>query len=90
MQFGGKDSRLTYHAQSKMHLKCMESWLGYTKSKSTGSVIAQISAQCREEIIKNRMYAKHIIDIILYLSRQGIPFRGHDEAKNSLNQGIFP
>jgi len=45
----------------------MESWLGYTKSKSTGSVIAQISAQCREEIIKNRMYAKHIIDIILYL-----------------------
>lgn len=73
-----------------MHLKCTESWLGYSKSKSTGSVIAQISAQCREEIIKNRMYTKHIIDIILYLSRQGIPFRGHDEAKNSLNQGIFP
>ncbi|KAE9521548.1 hypothetical protein AGLY_018048 [Aphis glycines] len=72
-----------------MHLKCMESWLGYTKSKSTGSVIAQISAQCREVIIKNQMYAKHIIDLILYLSRQGIPFRGHDEAKNSLNQGNF-
>ncbi|KAE9522303.1 hypothetical protein AGLY_017294 [Aphis glycines] len=72
-----------------MHLKCMESWLGYTKSKSTGNVIAQISAQCREVIIKNQMYAKHIIDLILYLSRQGIPFRGHDEAKNSLNQGNF-
>jgi len=68
----------------------MESWLGYSKINSTGSVNAQISAKCREEIIKNRIYAKHIIDIILYLSRQGIPFRGHHEAKHSLNQGIFP
>jgi hypothetical protein len=31
----------------------MENWLGYSKSKSTGSVIAQILAQCREEILKN-------------------------------------
>lgn len=67
----------------------MESWLGHSKSKSTGSVIEQISTQSKQEIMKNRIYAKHIIDIILYLTRQGIPFRGHDETKISLNQGMF-
>lgn len=67
----------------------MESWLGYSKSKSTGSVITQISAQSKEEIIKNCTYAKHIIDIILYLTRQGIPLRDHDQTKNSLNQSMF-
>lgn len=38
---------------------------------------------------KNSIYAKHIIDVILHLFRQGIPFRGHDETKYSFNQGLI-
>lgn len=70
-----------------MHLQCVQSWKGFCNSKSTGSVIAQISTQHREEIISNRKYATQLIDLILYLSRQGIAFRGHNEKKESLNQG---
>jgi len=65
----------------------VESWKGYCNSKSKGSVIAQISAQNREEVIMNRKYVMQLIDIIIYLSKQGISFRGHDEKKESLNQG---
>jgi len=67
----------------------VESWKGYCNSKSKGSVIAQISAQHREEVITNQKYVMQLIDIIIYLSKQGISFRGHDEKKESLNQGTI-
>lgn len=41
----------------------------------------------RQQIMKNRAYIKHLIDIVLYLGRQGLEFRGHDEEKTSVNQG---
>jgi len=65
----------------------MANWSGYLSTKSIGSVITQISVQNKKEIIENRNYLKQIIDIVLYLTRQGISFRGHDETKESLNQG---
>jgi len=74
------------HEKSKCHLKCMASWSGYLSAKSIGSVVTQVSSQNKKEIIENRNYLKQIIDIILYLTRQGISFRGHDEIKESLNQ----
>lgn len=67
----------------------MAKWSAHTKSKSTGSVYTLLSNAKHEEVIKNRNYIKCIIDIILYLSRQGIAFRGHQEDSNSLNQGII-
>jgi len=42
----------------------------------------------REQISRNREYLKILIDIALYLSRQGLAFRGHDEKELSTNQGI--
>lgn len=72
-----------------MHLKCLESWTGYNNSKSNGSIISQISAQHKEEIVSNRTYIMKLIDLILYLSKQGISFRGHDENIASLNQGTY-
>ena len=65
----------------------MASWSGYLSAKSIGSVVTQVSAQNKKEIIENRNYLKQIIDIVLYLTRQGISFRGHSETKESLNQG---
>lgn len=67
----------------------MESWFGYLSTKSAGSVATQISTQNRKEVAKTRNYVKQIIEIILYLTRQGISLRGHDEKKESLNQGIL-
>jgi len=80
---------LEVHSSSPYHLTCMAKWSAHKKSKITGSVHTLLTIANREDIVKNRNYIKCIIDIILYLSRQGIAFRGHLEDKNSLNQGII-
>lgn len=47
----------------------------------------QLSSQHQLEVEANKAYVKTLIDITLYLSCQGLPFRGHDESTDSLNQG---
>jgi len=42
----------------------------------------------REKVLKNRAYIKNLIDVVLYLGRQGLAFRAHNEEKTSINQGI--
>lgn len=59
----------------------------YQLSKSSGSVVSQLSTAHQEQIKKNRLYIKYLIEFTLYLAKQGIAFRGHNEDENSLNQG---
>ncbi|XP_022177954.1 zinc finger MYM-type protein 1-like [Myzus persicae] len=49
----------------------------------------QLSNAHKQQIADNRHYIKTITDIILYLARQGLAFRGHDERLCSNNQGNF-
>ncbi|KAL4135611.1 hypothetical protein QTP88_007209 [Uroleucon formosanum] len=89
---GGNKSKLNKldaHAKSNLHLTCMVKWSAYQKTKETGSVYSQISSQHSLMVKNNRMYMKMLVDIVLFLSCQGIGFRGHDETKDSLNQGNF-
>lgn len=43
----------------------------------------------KEQVAKNRTYIGMLIDIILFLGKQGIAHRGHREDANSLNQGTY-
>jgi len=52
------------------------------------NVHTQLTTQYQLEIATNRKYMNYIIDITLYLAAQGLAFRGHNENKTSLNQGI--
>lgn len=61
----------------------------YKNSKINGSIISKMSAFHQQQIIKNRNYLLHLIDIALYLGKQGIAFRGHDESSDSNNQGFL-
>jgi hypothetical protein len=36
----------------------------------------------------NKKYMKMLVDIVLFVSCQGIGLRGYDETKDSLNKGI--
>jgi len=36
----------------------------------------------------NRKYMKMLVNIVLFVSWQGIGFQGHDETNDSLNQDI--
>lgn len=61
----------------------------YKSSKQNGTIMSQISTLHKEQIIKNRTYMVHLIDIALFLGKQGIAFRGHDEKNDSNNQGFY-
>lgn len=37
----------------------------------------------------NRLCMEHIIDLVLFLSKQELAFRGHNESENSINKGNF-
>ena len=42
-----------------------------------------------EEVKQNREMLKNIVNAVLYLGRQEMAFRGHDESSTSLNQGNY-
>ena len=42
-----------------------------------------------EEVRQNREMLKNIVNAVLYLARQEMAFRGHDELSTSLNQGNY-
>ena len=42
-----------------------------------------------KRVAKNREYLKKLITNHLFLAKQNIVFRGHDESKGSLNKGNF-
>lgn len=82
-----KKSKLCLHSATIHHLKAMSSWLDYKLSLKHGSVVSKIAIANKDHIEKNRQYVKFLIDIVTYLGRQGLPFRGHREDDNSLNKG---
>jgi hypothetical protein len=51
-------------------------------------VHAVLSITHSEQKEKNRKYVKTLIDLILFLARQGLAYRGHLESKDSNNQGV--
>ena len=40
-----------------------------------------------EQVRQTREILKLLTDAVLYLSKQELPFRGHDESRDSLNKG---
>lgn len=67
----------------------MAKWKAHKSTNEIGSVHTQLSSQHKLLVESNRHYISTLIDITLLLANQGLAFRGHDESKNSLNQGII-
>lgn len=59
----------------------------YKNNLKSGSVVTQLSNFHKKQVNMNHKYMSCLIDIVLYLAKQGIAFRGHNENLNSLNQG---
>lgn len=83
-----KHSKLNAHAATQTHLINLTKMDGYNSSKITGNILCQVSNAHKDFVLKNRSYLKTLIDILLYLARQGIAFRGNIENEDSLNRGI--
>lgn len=72
----------------KNHLKNVSKMEAFKASKITGCVQSEIISAHIEIVMKNRNYILNIIEIVLYLTKQGISFRGHREDSDLYNQGI--
>jgi hypothetical protein len=58
--------------------------------KSRKSCAALVNSHHAKDVAENRNYLKHIIEIIHFLARQGLAYRGHNENKTSShNLGNF-
>ena len=71
------------------HIDNQRSWIEFQSTSSAGSVATQLSKSHSEKVAANRTYAKQIINILLYLGKQGLSLRGHNETTSSLNPGNF-
>ncbi|XP_060856291.1 zinc finger MYM-type protein 1-like [Metopolophium dirhodum] len=80
--------RLHAHATTKYHLT-NKKWQSHKDIEKTGSVMAQVSTQHKLLIESNRRYIRTLCEVTLFLCRQGLAFRGHNEAPSSMNQGNF-
>lgn len=60
----------------------------HNSSKITGNILCQVSNAHKDFVLKNRSYLKTLLDILLYLGRQGIAIWGNIENEESLNRGI--
>jgi len=76
------------HIHNYLNLKNLE--------KNTSSVIDIIGEHGKlfklrynENVRLNRLCMEHIIDLVLFLAKQELAFRGHDESSNSINKGNF-
>lgn len=77
------------HSTRKYHITSKSKYERFKSSKLQGSVVCQLSDGYKKQIQENRYYFTQLIEILLYLSGQGMAFRGHSEDENSLNQGIL-
>lgn len=82
-------TKLKLHEISDHHMTANLRWSAYKNSVKNGDVIAKMSTALQKEIQINRTYIKCLIDIVLYLGRQGIAFRGHREDETSVNKGTY-
>ncbi|KAL4153694.1 hypothetical protein QTP88_001527 [Uroleucon formosanum] len=62
-------SKLELHAKTLQHLTNSTKWVSYTESLTSGSVHTIMASTNRQQVMKNRAYIKHLIDIVLYLGR---------------------
>lgn len=75
------------HENSEMHQKSKQFLNEYRKAGST--VADSLSSAHTKMVEMNRRYLKFIIENILFLGKQNLALRGHDESTASFNRGNF-
>ncbi|XP_030047161.1 uncharacterized protein LOC115461455 [Microcaecilia unicolor] len=80
--------KLQKHVDSGVHKQSSERWHSLKKSTEVDSLATELSSH-QKTVEENRDYALKITNLLLYLAKQGIALRGHDEREESANRGNF-
>lgn len=71
--------KLNRHQKSLSHISSFAKFQLFIQTEKTETVHTQLSTAHKDFIENNRNYLKVIMDILIYLPRQGIALRGHDK-----------
>ena len=80
------------HGNSKSHIFASEAFILLGKRRIDlviSSAAKENALKHNEAVRKNRKYIRRLFDVVFFLSKQDLPFRGHDESENSQNKGNY-
>lgn len=81
-----------YHTKTNYHKLNFEKYtmfLNLNCNKNYSSVASGIIHSRKKEVEDNRQHVYYLLKTTLYLAKQGISFRGHNESKESSNRGNY-
>ncbi|KAF0748949.1 zinc finger MYM-type protein 1-like [Aphis craccivora] len=84
-------SPLDRHQRINRHVISMQRWVDYrsVQAKNNLSIANQLNSSRQHEINENRLHVHFLLKATLFLAKQGLPFRGHNETFTSTNKGNF-
>lgn len=77
------------HMNSEKHKLNYEKYTMFLNVEKNGTVVNLLMVNRKKDIEENRQHIYLLLKATLYLSKQGIPFRGHNESITSVNHGNF-
>ena len=81
------------HEKLKSHLEAYKMWKTFDVSERVDVMFSRARREeierHNDEVRQNRGMLRTLSEAVLYLSRQELPFRGHDESSSSLNRGNY-
>ena len=81
--------KLTKHYMTESHIFSTEKLSNFRIASNSGSILNNISSEHEKFLTENRVYLEKLVNILIYLAKQGCALRGHDETDESTNQGNF-
>lgn len=79
------------HQRNNKHLISMQRWVDFRKVQQNNhlSIANQLCTSRQTNIDENRLHVLFLLKVTLYLAKQGLAFRGHNESCDSKNKGNF-
>ncbi|CAF4636014.1 unnamed protein product [Rotaria sp. Silwood1] len=76
------------HQSTLSHKQANDSYINAVRNLTDNTdVLKLIDNEHKKQTLENRNYLKEIIRSIIFLAKQGLPFRGHREDDESKNKG---
>ena len=81
------------HERAKSHMEAYKLWRTFDTTERIDVVFSRARREeiqrHNEHVRQNRDMLKIISEAVLFLAKQELPFRGHDESSGSLNKGNY-
>jgi len=81
------------HGNSQSHAFAVKAYQTFVKAKPVDTQLSEERerelSRRQETVRRNRTTLQRIFNVVRFIARLSLPFRGHDETHQSLNRGVF-